>query len=145
MILQRPTGSMVENRKRRAALGTCLFHLIRPHLSPAVWGKYITQSSSFWSPLKGRELNSGEWMPFISFEKILCSWKCSYKHLPISLHCWQWQVVVIQKQGTRKQKLKNVSPFLCLSSGNPSFLTCLTPPADQPKSQATWWLHPASW
>lgn len=78
-------------------------------------------------------------MPLVSFEKTLCSWKCNYKPPPASLHRWQWQVVVIQKQGARKQKLENVSSFLCLGSGNPSLLICLSLPAHHPQSQA----HPA--
>lgn len=33
---------MVENRKRRAALGTCPFYLLRTHLNPAAWCKHLT-------------------------------------------------------------------------------------------------------
>lgn len=33
---------MVKNRKRRAALGTCPFYLVRPHLSPAAWCKHFS-------------------------------------------------------------------------------------------------------
>lgn len=125
VVLERPTGSMVEN-KMQSCFGDLPIPLDEtpPQFCCLVQTAPITQSS-LCRPLKGTELNSGEWMPFVHFEEILCFWKYNCEHLPTSLHCWQWQVVVMKKQGTRKQKLKNVSFFLHLISGNPSLLICL--------------------